>query len=680
MRRTPLVPSDLLRLALPGDPQIAPDGRVFFVLSTQDEEKDETRTAIWSVSAGSPAAPFTSGTHDRFPRVSPDGTLLAFFGERAGEKRVFVMPLSGGEARAVSPVLDTFGGLAWAPDSRGLAYVAKVELDPASAHVALDEKSGARHIRALPFKSDDAGLLDGRRKHLFVTALDGSPQQITAGDFDVAGPAWSPDGVKLVFAAQIDEPEASFLSDLYVVEREGGALRKLTARSGPVAAPAFSRDGREVAFLGHLHGNSDVALHDYELLVVPAEGGPVRSLSADLDRMLTDMLICDVRSLSAPLAPIWAPGDRELFVSICSDATCGILAIARDGSHHRAVAGGERDISAFSRADDGTIALVYSNPLVPGEVALIDPYGNEATLTDCNPWLAERALHAPRRIRPLAPDGWTLDLFLIEPDGPAPAPYVLQVHGGPHTAYGFAFVFEFQMIASHGIGVAYGNPRGSQSYGFTFANGVTGKWGRDDASDVLALLDGALAAAPIDPARVALAGGSYGGFMTTWLLGHSKRFAAGISMRAVNDFVSEVGAADVGYFLEQSMEAPWIADAGRKLFENSPMRAAHEIDVPLLILHSERDFRCPIDQGEQLFTLLRRLGRTETEFIRFTGDGHNLSRAGRPRNRILRLRAIAHWLARHLHPPASLVPPAKEAGSLFAPLATETEAPLATEA
>jgi len=159
--------------------------------------------------------------------------------------------------------------------------------------------------------------------------------------------------------------------------------------------------------------------------------------------------------------------------------------------------------------------------------------------------------------------------------------------------------------------------------------------------------------------------------MATWLLGHSNRFAAGISMRAVNDLVSEVGATDLGWFIEREVAAPW-EDGGAKLFANSPMRSAHRITAPLLILHSERDYRCAIDQGEQLFTLLRRLGRTQTEFVRFTGDGHNLSRTGKPRNRVLRLRAIAHWFIRHLQPDG-IAPVPESAGALFAPLSSEAE-------
>ena len=670
MSRAPLVPTDLFLLALPSDPQPPVDGRVFYVLATHVEESDEVTTAIWSVRPGEAPVQFSFGSHDKMPRLSPDGRWLAFVGERGENKRIYLAPLGGGEPHPLGPPYDAIAGVRWSPDSRTVAYTATAPLEPVTARIAHDERSGARHIRGLPFKSDELGLLDGRRMHLFtVDVAGGEPQRLTQGDFDVHDPAWSPDGTRLAFSAQIDLPETAFSDDIYTVASSGGARTKLTRSRGPSGNPSFSHDGREVAYVGHEFGDDVGGRFNHELLIVPADGGATRSLSRAVDRPVIDYVICDTRNVGGQQAPFWSAGDRELFVPLASEGTCAIAAFAHDGSGHRVVAAGERDISSFARGEDGTIVFGFSSPLVPSEIAMIDGSGTERVLTDCNPWLAERSVRAPRRVRPAASDGHLLDLWLLDPDQPQDAPYVLQVHGGPHMAYGFAFMLEFQILAAHGIGVAFGNPRGGQTYGHAYADAITGDWGGLDASDVLALLDGAIANASIDPARIGLAGGSYGGFMTTWLLAHSKRFAAGVSMRAVNDFVSEVGATDLGWFREGEVGAPW-GEGGRKLFEKSPMRAAHEIAVPLLVEHSERDYRCAIDQGEQLFTLLRRVGRAQTEFVRFTGDGHSLSRAGKPRNRVLRLRAIVHWFVRYLRP-VGIDPVADAAGSLFEPLATE---------
>lgn len=196
MSSTPLTPNDLLSIVLASDPQLCPDGRVFYVCATQSEAKNETQTAIWSVRRGGEPARFTSGEKDSAPRVSPDGTHLAFVGDRGAGKRVYVVALAGGEARAIGEAYDAIAYSVWSPDSRELAFVATTPLDPASARIAHDEKTGARHIRALPFKSDDDGLLDGRRKHLFTIGIaDGAiATRVTHGDFDVETPAWSPDG------------------------------------------------------------------------------------------------------------------------------------------------------------------------------------------------------------------------------------------------------------------------------------------------------------------------------------------------------------------------------------------------------------------------------------------------------------------------------------------------------
>lgn len=670
-----LTPNDLYAFVGVSDPNIVRVGStVYYARTSFDRAADAQFSTIWRVDHdASTARAFTSGTKDRMPRPSPTGTTLAFVAERDESTRIHLMPTSGGEARPLGESYKTVTSLVWSPDGTKLAFTATTEHDPTTAKIFHDEISGARHIRALPFKSDDDGLLDGTRKHLFVIHIaSGACERVTSGDFDVNAPAWSPDGTRIAFGAAIGLPEWSFRSDVHVVTLANKAIVSITHGEGQQSDPAFSNDGTQIAFVGHRHGDAGGRV-DTELFVVPASGGEPASLSAARWRTMGFVIASDLRAGPVTNAPAWSPDDREIFVLVSDEGKVAIEAYPRTGGAHRVVAGGARAIAAFSCADDGSVAFDYATPTIPSDLALVRD-GRETRLTHVNDaLLVEKGVISPTHLRAKTADGIALDVWILKPSQPQTAPpFVLEVHGGPHFAYGYAFFLEFQILAAMGFVVAYGNPRGGQSYGAAFSDAITGDWGGMDVADVLTILDAAISETKPDPKRIGVAGGSYGGFMTTWLLGHSDRFAAGVSMRSVNDFVSEVGASDMGWFLEAEVGGPYDLDAGRKLFENSPMRAADKIGAPLLVEHSERDYRCPIDQGEQLFTLLRRFGRTDVEFVRFTGDGHSLSRTGKPRNRVLRLRAIAHWFLRHLAP-AGIAIPADTAGALFAPLPGEVE-------
>jgi dipeptidyl aminopeptidase/acylaminoacyl peptidase len=644
-----LRPSDFLALVGVEDPQISPDARsILYVRARLNLEKNRTERAIWRIRKDVSEA-FTQGIADSAPRWSTDGRHIAFLRSDPEKKTtsLFVMSADGGEPREIAGPFARIGPAAWSPDCKRVAFSAAVAVAPAQTSVAFDEVSGARHVIALPYKSDSDGLSDGKRSQVHVATLEGEVRIVAGGAFDAGTPAWSPNGRSLVFVANPGTAEDSFANAVCAVAAEGGELRRLTTHTkASFDTPAFSRDGREIAVIVDEDENF-FGRRNAQLWCIAAEGGTPRSLTPDRRFALGDAVIGDLR-VHGNAPPFWMPDDEEIVIQRSHEGACTLVAYERDGSSSREIAGGELEMFAFSGARDGTLAFASTDVGDPGSIAILRRDGSMQRLANENAqWLADHPPIPPERIRPKAADGTQLDAWLLRsPGAGGPAPLVHAIHGGPHAAYGFAYFFEFQLLASLGMHVVYGNPRGSQTYGESYADAITGRFGDLDASDLLAILHAAKEQLSVDARRIAVQGGSYGGLMTTWLLGHTKEYACGVSMRAVNDYVSEATVSDIHRFILLLIGADF-SDGGKRLFDSSPIRAAENVDAPLLIMHSDRDFRCPIDQGEQLFGRLRALGKT-AEYVRFTGDGHDLSRNGSPRNRLLRYRALCHWLRRYL--------------------------------
>ena len=647
-----MAPEDLTQIQFVTDPQLSPDGRrVAFVVTTLSEERDEYLSNIWVVDVAGGGMPrrFTAGPRrDLEPRWSPDGSRLAFLSERTAKDKLqlYVMPADGGEATKLTALDNGVSAIAWAPDGARLAFVSPVGgyKEPEGE----DEKRKsrpARVITSVKYRFNGEGFVYDRRPHVFVVALDGgNPTQITDGDFVDADPTWAPDGESLVFAsarhAARDDDDAS---DLWRVPAKGGTPQRLTATAGPVMLPAFSPDGRTVAFLAR------AALNAYgrnvQLFTVPADGGQATCLSSALDRSCGALHV----------RPSWSPDGRSLTVAAEDRGDVGLWRVAATGSAApQRIVGGERVLNGFSASADGrTLAFAASRSVAPAEVFVCGADGgDERRLTDLNrAWVESVALSAPERFR-FTRAGFELDVWVMRPAGFVAGqryPTLLNIHGGPHAQYGHNFFDEFQVYAGAGYAVVYTNPRGSQGYGEAFTQAVVGDWGGGDYADVMVALDEALARYPfIDPERLGVLGGSYGGFLTSWTVGHTKRFKAACSERAVNCQYTMFGTSDIGHsfnVVELGGPLPW-EDMARYI-ERSPLTYAKDMTTPLLILHSEDDLRCPIEQGEQLFVALKKLKR-EVRFVRFPGENHEMSRSGKPRHRLERFRHILDWFAKYL--------------------------------
>ena len=676
---------DLTALPVLDDPRLSPDGaQVAFTVMRADRDAKTYRINVWVVPAagGEPHQLTTAAAKDTAPRWSPDGTRLLFLSDRGGDKQVWVIPIGGGEARALTTGKLSPADPVWSPDGRWIAFAGKPE--PARPRGGASESgdSDVKVISRLRYKQDGDGYWDGRWKQIFVVSAGGGPaRQITAGEYDHLTPAWSPDGTLLAYAGNASpDADLSNTSDIWVVPLDGGSPRRLTKSAGPASVPAWSPDGRTVAYVGH--DDACWAATNWGVWTVPAAGGEPVCLTAHEDRSVGHHIATDSRVHPASGGLTWsADGGRLVFMV----ADAGNTQIASIGAAP-AGAAVERAIRLETRGDHELIGCsldraarrvvcVESDPATPGEVAVFDLGGEMRRVTDLTgPVLRSIALARPERFQFESVDGWTVEGWVMRPTNPGhgpKAPAVLEIHGGPHAAYGNAFFHEFQVLAAEGYGVVYLNPRGSQGYGQRFTAATRHDWGGKDYEDLMRGLDHALAAHPwIDRDRLGVAGGSYGGFMTNWIVGHTRRFRAGVTMRSISNAYSQWGTSDLAYMkgMWEYPGDPW--EAPQFYLERSPLTYVRQMRTPLLILHSEQDHRCPIEQGEQLFVALKKQG-VPTLFVRFPNESHDLSRSGQPRHRLERLRHITAWFRRYLAPTAGETP-ALPAGARHAGVPADT--------
>lgn len=661
----PIVEDDLLGFTWIADPQISPDGaRVAFTRVTVDRESDEYRTGVWIADArGGEPRPLTSGTLDSQPRWSPDGDWIAFVRSPASGKpgQLHVLPLAGGESRALTDLAGGVSAPAWSPDGRRLAFLSPhhPELDDPKREKPRHEP--ARVVTRPMFRLNNEGFFDfDRRDHVWVVGRDGgSPRALTRGPHADGAPSWSRDGRRVRFAAdRRAEPwfGAEEYAVLYAVSpdlespTDGEALETVIEHGGGIHDFVETADGRIV--LSGTLAREESPSYDQPTLLVAEGPWPcrrVRAVAPDLDQPVGEGVNSDQHPPRGggrvPLGV--APDGRTACALVLRHGGAMLARFDLEGGRVEELTPADRDVVSGTVSADGTRwALVMGSPATPGDLELLETQaGTRRTL-----WAPNRALLAERQLGGIEEfwyesfDGTRIQGWIMKPPEFDPArryPMVLEIHGGPHTAYGAGFFHEFQLLAGAGYVVVYTNPRGSTGYGDAFANVIQYRFPGDDARDLLAAVDEVVGRGYVDPARLGVTGGSGGGLLTNWIVTQTDRFAAAVTQRCVSDWASFYYSCDFTLFTPTWFRKPPFEDPA-DYAARSPVSHASRITTPLMILHSEEDWRTPIGQGEAMFRALVQQ-RKKTVLVRFPGENHELSRSGVPSRRVENQRHIRAW-------------------------------------
>ena len=694
MARAPR-PEDLYDLRVPTDLELSPDGRfVAFSVKAVAPAKDGYRSALWVVpSDGSaPARQLTAGTkNDAAPRWSPDGRTLAFLSDRAavlqaggagakpgkaeapkeGGTQVWLLPFAdGGEARQLTDLPKDVQGLAWSPDGRRLAVVSgATSTEPEKKPDRKPDDPPApdtRLIDTLLYQLNGAGFIHDRFTRLWVVDVEsGDAELLTRGDHHDEDPQWAPDGRQIAFVSdRHPNPDLGWRSDIYLVNIASKAVRRLSGGGGRQTwgVPAWSPDGKWIAAIGTRDWKKGV-IDQASLWRIRVRDGEAENLTAAADLEAAPGMNSDMFG-GAVTRPRWMADGRWIVFSAPIEGSLELWRVEVDGvrierlTRDRHYLGRQHLVPA--PRGGARIAVVRTTGTEPPNIAVGDvPVGRLSgndrvelrTVTD----LMGAAWGDVRLVAPVERwhevDGRRIQGWFIQSPGStrrSPAPVVLEIHGGPATLYGWSLMWEWQVLAADGISVYACNPRGSQGYGQQFLTANMADWGDGPMSDVMAGLDSLVADGLADPDRMGVTGGSYGGYLTSWIVGHTDRFKAAVTCRSVNDMVSQMLSGDIGgptFGLYEYGVHPWEDwDLYRR---HSPLTYAPSVTTPLLIQHSEKDLRCTITQAEELFAVLRSLKRT-VRLMRVPDESHELTRSGTPFRRVDNLRLIDEWFRHFL--------------------------------
>jgi dipeptidyl aminopeptidase/acylaminoacyl peptidase len=643
--------ADLFDIELASDPQISPDGRtIAYVRRTTDIMTDKLRQTIWMVDVASgQQRPLLAGSGSySSPRWSPNGDRLAYVGAEGGAPQLYVRWTANGESARITGLPDSPDSIVWSPDGRRIAYAMFIPDDGPRLGSAPPRPEGAKWAEplqitdAVTYRADGAGYLKPGYNQLFwVPADGGAPTQLTFGETNAGGPiSWTPDGRSVLFSANLskDWERQPNESEIYRISIDGGAPVQLTHRKGPDFAPVASPNGRMVAYLGWDERGQFYGAP--RLHVMNIDGTGTRRIGG-VDEGLE--------------AIAWAPDSSALYVTYPQAGKNRVTRVALNGSA-RLVADGlagqslDRPYSGgeFSVSENNRVAVTVGDHSRPADIGIAEGNGAVRRLTSLNSDLQSKSLGQMRRLPVTSSyDQRPIDAWMVTPPGFDPSrryPLILEIHGGPQTAYGDNFSTDVQLYAAAGYVVLYTNPRGSTSYGEDFANLIDKDYPGHDHDDLMSAVDAAVATGFVDPNNLFITGGSGGGVLTAWAIGKTDRFRAAAVQKPVIDFASFSLTSDLaaGYVPSWSHKWPWEDPQG--FWKLSPLSLVGNVKTPTLVVVGSEDFRTPVSQAEQYYTALQVRG-IPTAFVKVPGVGHGIT--ARPSQSAAKASAILAWFDRY---------------------------------
>lgn len=672
MPKRPIVAEDLLRIQFLGDPRMHPAGtQILFSKRHIDKEKNKYVGNLFSVDLEGKVTQWTQGEAGAGSgRWSPSGDRIAFVSGREGKQpQIFVIQTSGGEAAKITSLPEgSIGEIKWSPDGKTIAFTFRpTHKDWTQAAAKKREETGAsipaRTIDTAWYRLDGDGYFDNERYAVYVV-------DVASGEFRKLYDAcpigmysfdWSPDSKELALIHTVNK---NFFADppndqvFRVTVSDGQAWMLEGLPKGEKANVKWSPDGTTLAYLGDDSENDPWNVHNTKLFVVPAGGGTPKCLSREDDYCLSVMGLSDTRDSYSFALLEWSPDSKAIYVSVGWHGETQLGFVEVDKGRVELLTSGKHTVLAGDLSRDGEkIACLYGDATHLEEVGVIDLNQVDHTpriLTSFNKaFTDEIAVMEPEEVWLESEGGVKVQAWVIKPVGylePKRYPAILEIHGGPHAQYGWAFFHEFQVLAASGHVVVYSNPRGSKGYGEEFCKAIRGNWGGPDWEDVQAVVRWMQHQPYIHPGLIGVMGGSYGGYMTNWAVGHSDAFKAAITDRCVSNLVSMGGNSDFPINKDGYWDgSPWgDLDTIATLWKQSPIATFDKVETPMLIIHSEGDLRCNIEQAEQVFSALQVRG-IESRFVRYpVTTSHGLSRGGPPDLRLHRLGEIVAWWERHL--------------------------------